>query len=259
MLTAVERSRVVTLLRHFGCNDREVGIYLQCLAMDPASVQEIARRMGRNRFTVNSAIEQLIEKGLLVETRRGKRRLIAAEDPDVLFSLLERKRSDIERLSNNVEYASRLLRSLRPVETSKPSVRFYEGVEGYKRMLAETLSAKGEVLVFSYVPLLASIVGEEHLEAYFRKRGRKGITTRLIFPHCDFADRVLKRAKDYRIDIRYLPKGTQWRSGIFFWNDCIALLSYTLNRLNCTIIENKDIADFYRKIIFELCWSQASS
>lgn len=259
MLSAAERARVSALLHHLGCNDCEAGIYLLCLAMDPASVQEIARRMGRNRFTIHSAVEQLIQKGFLLETRRGKRRFIAAENPDVLFRLLERKRAELESLSGNVEYAAKLLHSIQPAETSKPSVRFYEGIEGYKHMLAETLSAKGEVLVFSYVPLLTSIVGEEYLEEYFRKRGRKSITTRLIFPRCAFAERVLRYAKEYRITIRYLPEGMEWKSGIFFWNDCIALLSYTLNRLHCTIIENKDIADFYRKIIFELCWSQAAA
>ncbi|MDD5026730.1 MAG: helix-turn-helix domain-containing protein [Candidatus Peribacteraceae bacterium] len=256
MLSAVEQRRVSELLCHFGCNEREAKIYMQCLSMDPSSVQEIARRTGANRFTVHSAVEQLIGKGLLYETRRGKRRLIVAEDPHLLLRLLEHKHAEVVALSRNVEYAVKLLQSTLPAETSRPSVRFYEGAEGYKRMLIETLSARGEVLVFSYVPLLAFIVGPDHLETYFRKRGRKGIATRLIFPRCAFADRVLKRAKEYHITIRYLPEGTAWQSGIFCWNDCVALLSYTQNRLNCTVIENKDIADFYKKIIFELCWKQ---
>jgi len=258
MLTSAEQHRILSLLKQFGCHERGAEIYMQCLSMDPASIQEIARRAKTNRFTVHSAVEELIEKGLLFETRHGKRRLIAAENPDVLFTLLERKCADIHRLSGAVEYAANLLRSLQPTETSKPSVRFYEGIDGYKRMLEETLSARSEILVFSYVPLLAELVGEENLEQYFRKRGRRGISTRLIFPHCGFADRVSKRAKEYRIAIRYLPLGTQWQSGIFCWNDSIALLSYTQNRLNCTVIENKDIANFYANIIFELCWQQAA-
>lgn len=257
MLTSAERSRVAALLNRFGCNDREVSIYLQCLSMDPSSVQEIARRTSGNRFTVHSAVEQLIQKGLLFETRKGKRRLIAAENPEVFFRLIARKEEELSKLQTNAEYAVRLLTSVMPVEQGKPAVRFYEGVEGYKKMLEETLSARGEVLVFSYVPLLAGLVGPENLEGVFRKRARKGIVTRLIFPPCDFADRIEAKAKEYKSTVRYLPKGTEWTSGIFAWNDNVALLSYTQNRLTCTIIENKDIADFYRKIIFEMCWAQA--
>jgi sugar-specific transcriptional regulator TrmB len=225
--------------------------------MEPSSIQEIARRMSSNRFTIHSAVEQLIQKGLLCETRKGKRRLIVAENPDVLFRLIERRKNEIDQLSGNVEYAAKLLTSLLPEKSWKPGVRFYEGIDGYQRMLDETLGAHGEVLVFSFVPLLSSLVGERNLEAYFRKRGRKGISSRLIFPPCAFAERSEKKSKEYRTEIRYLPKKTAWSSGIFCWNDCVSFLSYTLNRLTCTIIENKDIADFYRRIIFEMCWAQA--
>jgi len=50
----------------------------------------------------------------------------------------------------------------------------------------------------------------------------------------------------------------QWQSGIFSWNDSIAIMSYTKQKITCTIIENRDIAHFYRTIIFELCWREAS-
>jgi len=259
MLTAAEKNRITALLRNLGCNDREAEIYLQCLSMEPASVQEIARRMGTNRFTVHSAVEQLIQKGLLYETRKGKRRLIAAEEPTVLFRLIERKKNEIEQLSGNVEYAAKLLTSLLPEKAWQPSVRFYEGVDGYKKMLEETFSAKGDVLVFSNVQLLSGLVGPDYLEGYIRKRGRRGIHSRLIFPVCPFAEHVRKKAKEYRMDIRYLPEGVLWKSGIFAWNDCLALLSYTQNKLTCTIVENPDIAHFFRTIIFEMCWKQAAT
>lgn len=257
MLTAAEKNRIVALLQRFDCNNREAEIYLQCLSMEPSSVQEIARKMSTNRFTVHSSIEQLIVKGLLFETRKGKRRLIAAEEPSVLFRLIERKKREIDQMTGNVEYAAKLLTSLLPEKAWKPSVRLYEGIDGYKKMLEETLQAKNDVLVFSNVQLLSSLVGPEYLEGYMRKRGRKKIQSRLIFPICPFAEYILKKSKEYRMDIRYLPKGVLWKSGIFAWNDCIALLSYTQNKLTCTIVENPDIAHFFRTIIFEMCWRQA--
>jgi len=259
MLPAAEQRRVTSLLRQFDCNELEATIYLQCLSLDPSSVQEIARKMGRNRFTIHSAVEQLIKRGLLCETRRGKRRLIAAEGPEALFTLLEKKKSEIEQLSANVEYATKILRTLLPEEQGRPNVRFYEGSEGYGRMLQETLSAKGDVLVFSNVQLLSELVGTANLERYLLKRGKKGIRSRLIFPVCPFAEKAQKRADEYRMTIRYLPEGIFWHSGFFCWNDCVALLSYTQNRLTTTIIENHDIAEFFATLIFEMCWKQATA
>ena len=141
-------------------------------------------------------------------------------------------------------------------DTAVPTVKLYEGTDGFKRMLEETLTAKGEVLVFTYVTLFSRLVGVPYLENYFQRRAAKGINTRLIFPPSTFADRVNKRAVDYRIRIRLLPADMKWSAGIFCWNSCIALMSYTENKLTTTVVENQDIAHFYRNVVFELAWRQ---
>ena len=54
-----------------------------------------------------------------------------------------------------------------------------------------------------------------------------------------------------------MPEDMEWKAGIFSWNDSIAIQSFTEGKFTCTIIENKDIAHFYQKILFELSWKQA--
>lgn len=44
-----------------------------------------------------------------------------------------------------------LLNLLSPQRSGRPKVRLYEGTSGFKRMLADTLSAKSEVLALTYV------------------------------------------------------------------------------------------------------------
>lgn len=257
MLLDSQKLRIVSVLKQFNCNEREASIYLQCLGMGPASIQQIARLEGANRFTVHSAVQQLLKKGLLTETMLGKRRLIVAEEPTILSVLLEQRKGDLDALQVNVEYVEKILSSLRVADSGRPAVRYYEGIDGFKKMLAESLAAKGEVLVFSYVDLLARLLGPEYLEGYFRKRAAKGIHTRLIFPPCRFVDQVQSKAKEYKITIRLLPAHFVWQSGTFLWNDNFAILSYTQQKLTCTILENKDIADYFRRVNFELCWQQA--
>jgi hypothetical protein len=126
-------------------------------------------------------------------------------------------------------------------------------------MLEETLMARGELLVFSYVDLFSKLVGPDYLAHYFELRGKKGVHSRLLFPPCPFVDRVLPTQKRDLAQIRTLPKTITWKSGIFSWNDCLALLSFTEQKLTCTIIENPDIAHFFRTVIFEMCWRQAGS
>lgn len=259
MLTRTDIGRIQEQLHFFGANPRESSIYMQCLQLGPVSVQELSRTMKMNRVTVHSSIEQMIEKGLLFETRKGKRRLIVAEEPMSLLRLLAKKEQELVRVRGGMEHILKLLISLQSTEQSAPTVKLYEGAEGFKKMLEETMSARGELLVFSYVPLFSELVGVKYLEEYFKRRADKGIHTRLLFPPCAFADKVAARAKEYRIQVRTLPQQYVWQSGIFSWNDCLALMSYTERHLTCTIIENREIAHFFRMVMFELCWGQAKA
>lgn len=259
MLTRTDVGRIHEQLRFFGANSRESAIYMQCLQLGPTSIQEVAHAMRMNRVTVHSAVEQMLEKGLLFETRKGKRRLVVAEEPVSLLRLLANKEHELTRVRGGMEHILRLLTSLQSTDQSVPTVKLYEGAEGFRRMLEETLSARGEILVFSYVPLFSELVGVQHLEDYFRRRAARDIHTRLLFPPCAFANKVASRAKEFRIQVRILPPQYTWQSGIFSWNDCLALMSYTERHLTCTIIENRDIAHFFRLVLFELCWNQAKA
>ncbi|OGJ44581.1 hypothetical protein A2272_01940 [Candidatus Peregrinibacteria bacterium RIFOXYA12_FULL_33_12] len=257
MISDLELNRIIRQLQNFACTEKEAQIYLKVLKIGPATVQEIAKALKNNRVTVYSATEQLKQKGLLYETKKGKKRLIAAEKPDVLYKIMQKKENDLNLMKINLDHLVGLLNKVDQIDRYIPVIKLYEDVNGFKKMLEETLEAKNEVLVFSYVDVFAKLINPDYLENYFQRRAKKGISTRLIFPPCDFAYRVNQQAKKYKIQIRLLPEMYKWKSGIFAWNNYLAILAFTEGKLSCTIIGNQDIAHFYRHIIFELIWSIA--
>jgi len=256
-MKAIDKQHIIAQLRHFDCNDQEALIYIHCLSSGPSTVQKIAKNLNRHRTTIHSAVEQLLKKGLLYETRKQKKRYIGAENPNVLLSLLQQKENELNSVKNNMSYAIELLNTISPADVGRPSVKFYEGVEGFKKMLESSLQSKGEVLAFTYVKIFSEILDPEYLEGYLARRAAKGIHARLIFPHCDFAKRVNAKADEYKVKVRLVPEGLKWKSGVFCWDDTLAILSFTQDKLTCTLIENKDIADFYRRLNFEFIWQQA--
>ncbi len=259
LLSTSDRQRVASFFMQFDCSQRETEIYIQSLQMGPATVQEIARVMKQNRVTVHSAIENLIEKGFLYETRKGKRRLVVAESPDSLHHLLQKKENELALVRSNMDYAAELLSRVQRQDRSMPTVKFYEGVDGFKRMLEDSLTTRnGKGYVFTYVDLFSQLLDPDYLENYFVRRAKKNIHTRLIFPPCPFAKRVNAKDKQYKIQVRLLPPDMEWKSGIFSWDDTVAIMSYTEGKLTCTFIDNEDIAHFYQSVIFELCWQQAN-
>ena len=65
------------------------------------------------------------------------------------------------------------------------------------------------------------------------------------------------RAKEYKIQSRILDTGDEWKFGIISWNNCLSIKSFSQGKVSCTIVENHDISDFFRKVLFEKIWAQA--
>lgn len=257
MLTNTELSRVKAQLKQFDCNDREVDIYLQSLLLGPSTIQDLARHLKMNRVTVHSASDQLIEKGLLFESRKAKKRLIVATEPHTLNNILQRKLNALNLMGQNLNYTIDLLSKIRKSDASKPTVKFYEGIHGFKKMIEETLEAEAEVVIFQSVQFLAQAVTPIYLEDYVRRRAENGISARLIFPPNSFAEDLELKREQYLTQTRYLPADEMWSAGFFAWNNKVALLSFTEGSQTCTILENKDLAYFFKKIIFETAWNKA--
>ena len=145
----IDKQHIIAQLKHFGCNEHEAELYMYSLSIGPETIQKLAKGIKRNRTTVYSEVEQLLKKGLLFETRKEKKRYIGAEQPAVLYSLLQQRENELAVLKKNINYAVELLGSIKTPDSGVPTVKLYEGVDGFKKMLEETLSAKGEVLVFT--------------------------------------------------------------------------------------------------------------
>ncbi len=252
----IDKQHIVSQLEHFGCIKNEAELYIYSLSVGPETIQKLAQGLKRNRTTVYNEVQQLLKKGLFFETRKDRKRYVAAERPGVLYSLLQQRENELAVLKNNMNYAVGILDAIKPTDTGIPTVKIYEGVDGFKKMFEETLTAKNEVLVINYVELFSKLIGPDYLENYFKRRSAKGIRGRHIFADCDFAERINKKAAEYKVNIHLTPAGMEWKAGIYSWNDCLGIQSFTEGKMSCVVIENKDIAEFYRKVIFELAWAQ---
>lgn len=252
-----EKKKIVKMMSHFDCTEREGLIYLHCLKTGISTVSDVAKDLGINRITVHSAVEQLLKKGFLYETRKGKKRFIGAEDPEIFHTVFNQKKAEMDVLHASILESKQIFENIESHGHDRPGVKFYEGVGGFKKMLEETLEAKGTLRLILYVDMFSKIVTTEYFENYFLRRAEKDIMTKVIYSPCEFATHVNKQAEKYKLDVRILPPEFHWKAGVFSWNDKVAMLSLSENQLTCTIIENKDIADFYQNILFEFIFARA--
>lgn len=233
MIANSDQLRIVAFLKRFGCNRSESLAYLEVLTSGTTSIQELALKLKQNRLSVYYSVHQLIEKGFLFEIRKGKKRFIAAENPDILLKIIGQRHIELKSLEMDVKYISKLLNAIPVIKHEVTVVKLYEETDGFKKMLEESLKAENEIVVFSNSPIFSEMLGQEYYDNYFAKKG------------------------SYKIDLRILPEHQGSEAGFYLWDDTLAIESLKENKISCTMIENKDIANFFRENIFDHFWKEA--
>jgi predicted ABC-type ATPase len=136
-------------------------------------------------------------------------------------------------------------------------VKLYEEAEGFKKMLEESLQAKNEIVIFNNTMIFTKMLGEAFYENYFERKAALGIKSRIIYPPCAFADKINAKKDRYKTDLRILSQNLGSEAGFYLWDNTVAIKSLKENKVSCTIIENKDIANFFRNNIFNHFWEEA--
>jgi sugar-specific transcriptional regulator TrmB len=136
--------KVTEFLKQLGLSEIESKLYEGLLDMGSTTVMELANKVGIKRITAHFNIESLIEKGLVVQTRKGARRQIIAEDPEKLIDIIEQKEEEIGKLKQSLPYFIDKIRDQIPAQTStsETEVNYYEGKSLVKKIYDDALSFK---------------------------------------------------------------------------------------------------------------------
>ena len=251
-----------TELKKLGLKDKEASVYVACLQLGPAPVQQIGKKANVVRATTYVVLESLMSRGLVTKYREGKKTLFSAEPPRQLMRLLERQRDDIDERQHDLELLMPQLQVLMKAAASHPTVRYFEGVEGLRAIRREMLmySEPGDTW-YNFTPI-------DHLDAvlrrdqdrYYRQRNAKKIKSKTVFLSRSPAttQKILSQYENKLIRQRYVPSDLfPSTSGMTIFRDRIAIGSFT-GKIGGVIIENESMASMM-KSLFELAWLGADS
>lgn len=129
------------MLKSLGLSDAESKIYLAALELGEALPKHLAEKAGVKRPILYKLLPGMLDKGLLAETSKGKRRYLVAEDPELY---LDKKRAELLLAENSIPELRLLLQTAKV----KPKIVFYEGVEGLKKLYMDNLHEKKPILEF---------------------------------------------------------------------------------------------------------------
>lgn len=238
-------------LGQFGLEDKKAEVYLACLELGPSSVQLIAQKTGVKRTTIYDILTNLIEQGLITQTVKGKKRLFVAEDPETIKSLLLKKEQEFNQLLPE-------LKSLHFVPGVKPKIKYYEGIEGVKKVLGDALTSKEKTLK-AIVPMkdLIDLIGEDYFQEYTNKRVKLGYFLKVVRPTIKEVISIREKykqgtSKAHFREVRYAPKDFAFSMTMFLYDHKVMLISSKKENFGM-IIESEEFA-YNQKALFEVLW-----
>lgn len=119
-------NHLIEPLKNLGLSEKEVLVYLALLQLGAATPYQIANKADIKRPTAYVIAEELVEKGLLVHIPGEEKKRYIAKSPETF----------IEEREERLRAAKKILPELRSYQknsTDKPSIMYFEGVEGLRQ------------------------------------------------------------------------------------------------------------------------------
>jgi sugar-specific transcriptional regulator TrmB len=237
------------VLEQIGLHETEARFYLAALELGQASVRDIAAKAGISRTNAYDVFSRLLQQRLVTQVGAAASRtmLVAAEPPDQLTELLDARRRRLEILLPE-------LRSLHNRAGGKPRVRFYQGPEGIKVVLNDTLAARDKMLlgILSMRDLFV-VPGRAWMDDLVRRRIEAGVFLRVIrSPVKDIANVWPQSAGDLR-DVRFTSADFVFTMTSYIYDNKVAIISSQRENFGMTI-ESEEFAMMQRNL-FEVFWA----
>lgn len=244
-------------LTQAGLSPSQAALYEAMLKTGPAAAGKIAKITPLKRGLVYKLLDELVSLGLAIKKDApGKVAVFEPAHPGKLKELAEQKEAQAKTAQTALSAALGALVSDYNLAFGKPGVKFYEGVEGFRQITADSLTAKDKIRSYIDNEAVNKYVPKENQE-YVRKRLRLKLKKRMLALDTPY---VRERAKSFDtevtdirvLDIRPFPFETVMQ----IYDDKISYLTLKPEAMFGVIIEDERIARMH-KYFFDYAWERA--
>lgn len=256
--------KIKQILSELGLNDIEIKVYLTNLELGQGYASTIAKSADLNRVTTYEALKRLSSKGFIrirVKKNNSTKYFVPVEFSEVI-SKLRTKKDNIEESIKSAESIKDDFESRFRIFEDKPTVLFYEGKEGIKEVLNDSIkNNKKEILSFASVESIDNSFDKVFLDKYWKDRVSSGISTRGIVPDTDKAKKDFNKERNITElrSLRFVSEDLyKFKNEIDIYGDNVGIISLTRGNEHGVIIRSASIADSMRSV-FETIWKFSNS
>jgi HTH-type transcriptional regulator, sugar sensing transcriptional regulator len=247
------------LLEQIGLSNEQAKVYTCLVSSGTLPARKIATQSKVNRSLVYKILKQLIEYGLVIENASSKSiSTFTALHPSKLHAIVKKKEDDLKIADQALHEAVSSLGAQFNLTCGKPSVRFYEGLEGIRILNKDIIHSKSDI------KLIRSPFDNntDELDAKAKKlleeRAQAGVKTRMIVPIKNTPSSIPNEWDQTNlIDRRRVPREELLNTAqVIVYANKVAFTSFDECMIT-TIIEDRGIADTCG-MLFEILWKKYS-
>lgn len=247
-----------------GLSENEAVIYEYLLKHGKVKAGEIIKNTDLKRGIVYLVLADLIRKNLVTEEKVGSKgsrgKAIVSEfspnHPESLRSYLEEEEKRLKKAENNLESNFSALISDFNLTSGRPGVRYFEGLQGVKKVLWDTLTSKETLYSYSDIEAIVKYIDKVNLE-YVKEREKREIKKKAILIDSPFARNYLGGyhttiTENKFVDAKLFP----FNSLMQIYDGKVAYVTLSEKNMIGVIIEDKNIYQMH-KSLFEFTWLHA--
>lgn len=238
-------------LINIGLTEKQASVYIAILQNGSSTADQAAKESKLKRPTAYVQIEELINLGFLSSFKKGKKTFFAAESPQNIERLLEKKKEEVgQRIIEAKSFLPDLMRVFTGDDV-RPEVRIFEGKEGLISMRNSILEEKPEYLkaVAVYNKML-EVFSAEELKSFSEKRAKLGIGSSTIYSlDKSYADaKITENQKMKRVPTDKLP----FSCDVYIYNNTVSFASIG-DTITGVTVRNANIASTIERL-FDYAW-----
>lgn len=227
------------LLRQLGLTDKEIVTYVALVSSGPISVRRLSKETSFSRPQLLQALDALERSGLVISFFRHKKQVFAGEDPERLFSLLEKRERSLAVIRRQMSEFMPELRAAHAHAGRQAVTRTYDGSKGIAILLRDVLRTIDALSDKSYRVCSAASLRDElyrDFPQFTKERILRRISVRVIAASAGGEPQPLSQR-------RWLPVGADAAAAYkIIYGDKIAFISKGADGLVGVRIDDPAIA-----------------
>ncbi len=241
-------------LAELGLSDKEAAMYEALLKKGQAQIPELVKGTGFKRGDVYNILAGLEAWGLLeTKQKEGKKYYLPAH-PSKLKETAAEQAKELENTKKALDSAIPDLVSMYNLAVNKPGVRFFEGKEGIKEALWDSLTAKETIYTYMDRQSMLKVIGDIN-EEYYKKRLASAVKKRLLLiDDAAGRDYLAKLPATALSEVALLPKETRlFHASMHTYDNKLVYFTHRNDDALAVIIADPDLYAMNRSI-FEIIW-----